>query len=82
MPLEQELNYFQDHKAELLQHHQGKFALIHHDQLIGTFDSFAEAFEAGAKQFGTEPFLVQHVAERPDEVQYPALVVGRLSAGL
>jgi hypothetical protein len=82
MPLEKELNYFQQHKAELLAHDAGKFALIHDSDLVGTFSSFKEAFEEGAKRFGTKPFLVQHIADQPDQIQYPALVVGRLSAGI
>jgi hypothetical protein len=80
MPLERELNYFQEHKAELLQHHAGQFALIHDQQLVGTFPTFREAFEAGVQQFGVEPFLVQHVADQPDQIQYPALVLGMLHA--
>jgi hypothetical protein len=80
MPLEQELNYFQEHKAELLQHHAGQFALIHDHQLVGTYPTFGEAFDAGVKQFGTAPFLVQHIADQPDQIQYPALVVGMLRA--
>jgi hypothetical protein len=82
MPLEQELNYFQANKADLLAHHAGKFALVHGQALVGTYTSFNEAFEEGVKQFGTEPFLVQHISDQPDQIQYPALIVGRLSAGL
>jgi hypothetical protein len=82
MPLEQELTYFQANKADLLAHHAGKFALIHGLNLVGTYTSFGEAFEEGVKQFGIEPFLVQHVSDQPDQIQYPALIVGRLSAGL
>lgn len=82
MPLEQELKYFQANKADLLQHHGGQYALIHGQELVGTFSTFAEAFQEGAKRFGTEPFLVQHISDKPDQIQYPALVVGRLSAGL
>lgn len=82
MPLEEELTYFQANKADLLLHHTGEFALIRHQQLVGTFPTFGEAYEAGVKQFGTEPFLVQHIADQPDQIQYPALVVGRLGAGL
>jgi hypothetical protein len=35
MALEQETAYYDAHKADLLEHHQGRFVLIHHDQLLG-----------------------------------------------
>lgn len=40
---------------------EGKFVLIKGSHILGTYDSWAEARQAGLRQFLTEPFLVQQV---------------------
>jgi hypothetical protein len=78
--LQQELAYWNAHKSELLATHRGQFALIHGDQLLGTYTRFDEAFEAGVKQLGNQPFLVQPIEDEPTAVQFPALTVGMIGA--
>ncbi len=80
MALEQELEFFYSHKQELLEHHKNQFALIKGNQLIGTFTTWEEAFDAGVKQLGNVPFLIKRVQEEEEVVQFPALVVGGISA--
>lgn len=80
MALEQELEFFNSHKQELLEHHRNQFALIKGNQLIGTFTTWEEAFDAGVKQLGNVPFLIKRVQEEEEVVQFPALVVGGISA--
>jgi hypothetical protein len=41
---------------------EGKYALIYKAELIGTFDSYADALAAGYKAAGLNPFLVQRIA--------------------
>jgi hypothetical protein len=80
MALERELTYFDSQKAELLKHYAGQFALIHGDELLGTFTRFEEAYEEGVKRVGSEPFLIRQVLENEPHVQFPALVLGMISA--
>ena len=59
--LETELKTFEQHRDRLLDAHEGKFVLIHGDQVIGTFDSQGDAISAGYQRFGNVPFLVKQV---------------------
>jgi len=80
MALEHELEFFNSHKKELLKHYEGQFALIKGHKLSGTYTTWEEAFDAGVKQFGNVPFLIKRVQEKEEVVQFPALVVGGISA--
>lgn len=73
--LETELNFFEAQRAELLRNHEGKFALIRGERLIGVYDTPEAAFEVGAGLSG-EPMLIKRIEreERPDRV--PALLCG------
>lgn len=78
--LEQELAYFQAVKGDLLKHNKGQFALIKGSELLGTFTTAPEAFEAGVKALGNQPFLIKQVVEDEETISYPALSVGMLYA--
>lgn len=60
MALEKELATYQAKLAELKQH-EGKFVLIHGDQVVNTFASYEDAIKEGYKQFGLDPFLVKQI---------------------
>ena len=60
MALEKELATYQANLPELKQH-EGKFVLIHGEQIIDTFNSYEDAIKAGYKQFNLEPFLVKQI---------------------
>jgi len=61
--LEAELQYFNEHHAELLEQAAGKFALIKGDRLIGMFDNETSAIRNGYQKLGNVPFLVKQVTE-------------------
>ena len=61
--LESELQYFEAHRAELVESARGKYALIKGDQLGGIYVDRNEAIRAGYEQFGNEPFLVKEILE-------------------
>jgi len=82
MALETELDYFNKTKAELLKNHPGKFALIKGEQLIGVFDTPANAFDEGVKQFGREPFMVKRISESEEVYRNQALALGLMNARL
>jgi len=56
-----ELKTYGQHRDELLGTAEGKFALIHEDQVIGVYDSKPDAIAQGYERFGNVPFLVKQV---------------------
>lgn len=68
MPLETELRTYASKLPELLAH-EGKFVLIHDEQVAGFFDTYADAVQAGYERFELKPFLVKQVAAI-EEVQF------------
>ena len=42
--------------------HEGRFVLIAKDRVLGTFDAYADAIQAGYNNAGAAPFLVKKIA--------------------
>lgn len=82
MPLDAEIKYFEANRANWLNVHCGKFALVKGEKLIGAYDSAENAISEGAKQFGVEPFLVRQITEKEESVFTPVLAFGLLDAAL
>lgn len=82
MPLETELAVFARMKEQLLSSHEGKFILIHGEELVGAFDSAENAYAAGVAHFGREPFLVKKVTAREEVYRNQALSLGLIHARL
>ena len=80
MELERELRYFGTQRCRLLAHHKDQYALIKGDELIGAYTSFEDAFEAGVAKFGNKPFLIKQVLEKDQQIQFPALTAGLITA--
>lgn len=60
MALEKELATYQ-HKLPGLLADEGKFVLIHGDDVAGIWDTYEEAVNQGYKQFGLKTFLVKRI---------------------
>jgi len=58
--LEKELATYRD-KLQSLLPEAGKFALIHDSEVVGTFDTYADALTEGYKVFGLNPFMVKQI---------------------
>lgn len=81
MPLFQdELAYYDQHRAELLSKYEWKFLLIKGSELMGTFDNAQQAYQEGLRQFGNAPFLIKQVLREEPVQQIPALSLGILHA--
>ena len=80
MALETEVQFFEAHRAEWVEHHEGKYALIKGEHLQGVYDSDSSAFEAGVCEWGDESFLIKEVLREDRIEQSPALVYGLLYA--
>lgn len=59
--LDNELRTYKKHREELLGTAEGKYVLIHNDQVVGVFESKMDAISQGYRQFGNVPFLVKQV---------------------
>lgn len=80
--LNQEIQYFEKIKPDLLKTNEGQYALIKGQKLEGAFTTFQEAYEAGVSKFGTEPFLVMQIVEKEMQQKLPALTHFLLHANL
>lgn len=80
MVLEIESQFFERHRVEWLEHHQGKFALIRGEHAEGFFDTAETAYEAGVGVWGNQPFLIKQVLPEDPIEQLPALVYGLVYA--
>ncbi|HZF12840.1 MAG TPA: hypothetical protein VFE33_28970 [Thermoanaerobaculia bacterium] len=61
MALEQELETYRNHLQTLKAEHEGKYVLIHGDQVVDVFSSYDDAIKAGYSKFGLNPFLVKQI---------------------
>jgi hypothetical protein len=80
MSLETELAFFEAHRVEWIEHHEGKFALIRHEVLHGVCDTYEAAYAAGVQEWGNVPFLVKQILREDLVEESPALVYGLLNA--
>lgn len=60
MALENELRTYK-RKLPDLQSHEGKFVLIHGDNVVDIYGTYEDALKEGYEKFGLEPFLVKQI---------------------
>lgn len=63
IPLERELQTYENKKAELLANSAGKYVVIHGDEVAGVWDTQDDALQAAYERFKLEPFLVKQITE-------------------
>lgn len=61
--LQEEVEFFDRKRLELLERAPGKYALIKGSELIGIFDTEIQAARTGYLQIGNEPFLIKQIVE-------------------
>lgn len=59
--LARELELYDENRERLLGESLGKYVLIHAHELVGTYDTEADAVAEGYRRFGNVPFLVKLV---------------------
>jgi len=64
--LEQELKTYDQNRSRLLVESEGRFVVISGEQILGTWDTYEDALQAGYNQCGLNPFLVKRI-ERVEE---------------
>jgi hypothetical protein len=82
MALEREREFFESHKADLLDRFKDQYVLIKGSEVIGAFADAESAYASGVERFGLSAFLVKQVLDKEPVVLLPALSVARPDAGL
>ena len=80
MALETELGKYKAIKGELLQHHEGKYALIVGEELLGVFDHGQEAYDTAVRQRGNVPMLIKKILKDEPVESIPAMALGLMDA--
>ncbi len=80
MELQRELAYYNTIRPKLLEHHEGQFVLIKGTEFVGAFTKAEEAYEAGVKKFGNQPFLIKQVLREERIETLPSLTLGLIGA--
>ena len=75
--LEEEIAFYEEQRAKLVDEHGGEFVLIKGRNLCGFFNTEIDAIKAGYEKFGAEPFLVRVCTEVRTPVLFTSLYVGR-----
>jgi hypothetical protein len=64
-PVSREWNTYRREVGRLLSEgHEGEFALIKGEEVVGLFPTFAEGIREGRARYQFQPFLVQQIRER------------------
>jgi hypothetical protein len=82
MTIEREQAWYEEHKEELLAKYRGKWIVVHNENLVGVYDSSAEAYNKGVEITKCEEILVRSAEESEKPVTAPAMTLGLLSAPL
>lgn len=61
MALEQEMTTYEHNLPSLLEH-EGKFAVIKGDEILGVYETYSDALEFGYDKCGLEDFMVKQIS--------------------
>ena len=64
-PLDVEIATYNRLREYLEANHNLEWAVIHGDELVGTYTDFQEAADTAVRRFGENPFLLRRVAWPP-----------------
>ena len=79
--LDEEVKYYESQREKLLATDRDKFVLIKGTNIIGIYESDANAYAEGLSKIGNEPFLIKQITEQDgDTVTLPAFVLGLIDA--
>jgi len=59
--LSDEISAYERMKNDLETDHFGKWALVRHEKLIGTYESFESAADNAVQMFGEGPYLIRQI---------------------
>ena len=73
--LKKEIAAYENMRSDLETEHLGEWALIHDEELIGTYESFVVAADEAVQRFGRGPYLIREIGAPPTTL--PASVLYR-----
>lgn len=73
--LQNDIDFYEKSKVNLLKHHLGKFVVIYNGKFVNAFDSLDNAADYAITNFGKGPYLIRQVGKEeggilPDSVIY------------
>jgi hypothetical protein len=71
MAIDREWETLQANLPALLEKEEGRYVLIHNDQIVGAWDTKAEALEEGYRRFNLEAFLVHRIVAHEKPIFVP-----------
>lgn len=74
--LQEEIEYFNQHRAEWLTQFAGKVALVKSRTLVGVYDDEIQALSEGTRLYSLTPYLVRRITQEQPELNAPALALG------
>ena len=77
--LDKEFKYYIDHQDELVKKYDGKYIVIVGEEVVGSYDSEFEAYDASKEKYELGSFLIQHVSS--GEENYTQTYHSRVSFG-
>jgi len=74
--LSRELETYQEQRERLLGSAEGKFVLIHDQEIAGVYEDQMDAITQGYQRFGNVPFLVKQIVRIEVPVNYMTMQLG------
>lgn len=66
--IDRNYDYFQRNLSCFLKEHEGEYALLRNQEVVGFFAAIGEAYREGLAQFRDQPFSLQLVTREPVEL--------------
>jgi len=66
--LESDMEWFEKNRQQLLAEYRCQWAVIFHQQLLGVFPTFSEAFREGTARTGSTNILIQPILDVDEPV--------------
>jgi hypothetical protein len=73
--LDTELKTYDQQRSRLLSAYEGKYVLIHGDQVVGAYESKMDAIMLGYQKFGNVPFLVKQVLRVETPMEFTSSLI-------
>ncbi len=74
MALETELATYHANLLEMLPQNEGRFVVIKDQEILGAFEDYEKALEAGYERYGLVPFLVKKLQCHESEFLYQSFL--------
>ena len=63
MPIQDDINFYFQHRAEFVKNFKNQFVLIHTQQLVNVFPTFEAALASAAAQYPPNSYLIKQVLD-------------------